>query len=766
MAVTTARAGSGAAGSDVHVLGIRHHGPGSARAVLTALEELEPDAVLIEGPPEADTLTGLVGAVEPPVALLAYHPDDPATSAFWPLATFSPEWQALRYAHDHDTAVRFCDLPAGVTLAERRADHTPGTEDENGQPEAPEDPADRAARRARLDPLAVLAEAAGYDDAERWWDDVVEQRDDGEPSPFPAITEAMAAVRTELAPEPDEREARREAHMRQTIRAALKEGYERLAVICGAWHAPALSDPKTNAHAKTATADRALLRGLSKVKTNVTWVPWTHGRLSTASGYRAGVTAPGWYHHLFTAPDRPIHRWLTDTARVLRDEDQPVSSAHVIEAVRLAETLATVRGRPLAGLSEVAEATSAVLCEGEESRAQLAHRRMVVGERLGAVPEDTPMVPLQRDLAATQRALRFKPEALSKRITLDLRTERQRDRSVLLHRLRLIGVNWGVPARDQVRSRGTFRESWQVQWAPELDVAVIEASRWGTTVAGAATARARDLAASAELPTLTDLTERCLLAELTDALPEVLDAVARRAAADRDVTHLMGALPPLARSSRYGDVRGTDAEALRTVADELLRRVCSGLAPAVANLDDDAATTMTGLVDAVHTAAHLLGADAERRWLDTLDTLAAREVVPGLVAGRAHRILHDSGRVDSATVRRRLGLAVSRAGDPAHAAAWLEGFLSGSGMILAHDHELLAVVDTWLTGLSDGAFTAVLPLLRRTFGAFASPERRSIGEVVARPRPAEDTGQPHTGPGIDTRRAAPAMTTVAAIIGG
>ena len=36
----------------VHLLGIRHHGPGSARHVREALEELGPDIILIEGPPE------------------------------------------------------------------------------------------------------------------------------------------------------------------------------------------------------------------------------------------------------------------------------------------------------------------------------------------------------------------------------------------------------------------------------------------------------------------------------------------------------------------------------------------------------------------------------------------------------------------------------------------------------------------------------------------------------------------------------------------
>ena len=39
--------------------------------------------------------------------------------------------------------------------------------------------------------------------------------------------------------------------------------------------------------------DAALLKGLPKAKVAATWVPWTYGRLATASGYGAGVSSPG-----------------------------------------------------------------------------------------------------------------------------------------------------------------------------------------------------------------------------------------------------------------------------------------------------------------------------------------------------------------------------------------------------------------------------------------------------------------------------------------
>lgn len=168
-------------------------------------------------------------------------------------------------------------------------------------------------------------------------------------------------------------------------------------------------------------------------------------RLARASGYGAGIASPGWYGHLFSVPDRPVERWLTKVARLLRDEDRIVSSAHVIEAVRLADTLAVMRGRPLPGLTETTDAVRSVLCEGSDVPLSLVHDKLVVGDVLGEVPESAPAVPLQRDLTRLQRKLRLKPEALERELELDLRKETDAARSRLLHRLRLLGIGWGEP---------------------------------------------------------------------------------------------------------------------------------------------------------------------------------------------------------------------------------------------------------------------------------------------------------------------------------
>ncbi|KOT59461.1 hypothetical protein ADK44_18175, partial [Streptomyces rimosus subsp. rimosus] len=72
------------------------------------------------------------GAMPPPVALLAHVPADPGRAAFWPLAEFSPEWVAIRWALAHDVPVRFIDLPAAHSLAMGEGEGDGGEEAEGG----------------------------------------------------------------------------------------------------------------------------------------------------------------------------------------------------------------------------------------------------------------------------------------------------------------------------------------------------------------------------------------------------------------------------------------------------------------------------------------------------------------------------------------------------------------------------------------------------------------------------------------------------------
>src|SRR6266566_7728574 len=107
----------------LHILGIRHHGPGSAALLRKALDVLDPACVLVEGPSEGDELIQYIADpdLKPPVAMLLHAADEANLASFMPFAEFSPEWQAIQWALKHKRPVRFIDWPAAISLALQKA---------------------------------------------------------------------------------------------------------------------------------------------------------------------------------------------------------------------------------------------------------------------------------------------------------------------------------------------------------------------------------------------------------------------------------------------------------------------------------------------------------------------------------------------------------------------------------------------------------------------------------------------------------------------
>jgi hypothetical protein len=739
------------------VLGIRHHGPGCARALAAALDALMPDCVLVEGPPEADALLPLLAAetAVPPVAVLVYPLERPGEGIFFPLAAFSPEWVALRWALARGVPVQFMDLPASQRLW--RAEDTAPEDTETEDTETEDTP----------DPIAALSAAAGYDDPELWWERQVEQRRDAR-ALFEGIALAMDAVRAEL---PDHRPQtlRREAHMRQTLRAALKSGAERVAVVCGAWHAPALT---TLGPAK---ADAELLRGLEKTKTQATVIPWTHGRLAAATGYGAGMRAPGWYAHLWAHghhETRSAIHWVARAARLLRARDLDAASASVIETVRLAEALAALRELAQPGLPELREAILSVLCAGEAARYALIASELETGEALGTVPPDAPTVPIARDLETQVRRLRLKQTTEQKLLELDLRTDLDRERSRLFTRLQVLRLDWAVPG-DGRRSLGTFRETWSLCWRPEFALDLVTASRLGATVEAATEATLRERAAlhtaARDLPALSALLRSAVRCELPAATEVVLAGVQACAAQASDVPALAAAVQPLAEVARYGDVRGTRLEHVVPLVRGLLARLFVAFPPACGGVDRDAAEALADSLQSVRGALGLLELTDERvEFGFMLEALATDAAVHALLRGAACRLLLEDYALDLDALAIRARLALSPVNPPLDAAHWVEGFVRGAAASLLHLDAVWHVLDAFLATLAEADFTEVLPLLRRAFSGFEPPARRAMGEKLATLRRAPASGgntSAGAAPDFDADRAARVLPVLRQLMG-
>ena len=125
---------------------------------------------------------------------------------------------------------------------------------------------------------------------------------------------------------------------------------------------------------------------------------------------------------------------------------------------------------------------------------------------------------------------------------------------------------------------------------------------WGNTVETAATAYARHSADHEELPLLTALLAKTMLAELTGAADHLLHVVQKLAAISADVRHLMERCRRWPASPATATCAARCAHVL-PVFDGIFERVLIGLPGACASLDDDAAQQMVDSIDNVRRAS-------------------------------------------------------------------------------------------------------------------------------------------------------------------
>ena len=634
--------------------------------------------------------------------MLAYVPDNPQQAVFYPFATFSPEWNAIKYALEHKIPVRFIDMPLTHSLVSKQ---------------------ESDAEAIRRNPIAYLADIAGFDDAEEWWEHQFEIAHHPL-EVFNAIASSMEALRDNLPQKMDEHEAVREAFMRKAIRLAQKEMYSEIAVVCGAWHVPALSKMPTQKE------DDALLKNLNKVKVETTWIPWTNDRLSFASGYGAGLESPGWYHHAWHHPDDNGALWLSHTAHVFRQHQVDVSSAHIIESVRLANALAGLRHLSRPGLKEFSESTLAVMCMGDPVFMQLIHRELIVGKALGQIPEGTPQVPVQKNLEQLIKRLRMKISDQEKLITLDLREENDLAKSILLHRLIVLDVDWAEQQRSG--GKGTFKEEWVLRWYPELTIKLLEKAPWGNTIEDAANKYLEQEAANCtRLDQITVLVQKALPSNLHSAVRFTMQRMDELAAGTADTGVLMDAFIPLAQVSRYGNVRKTDLDIVYLILTTIFYRITAGLPPSCTGVDDEQAATIAEKIKEVNQSVLLLD-DEELKagWMEAIKKIMALTQAAPMIQGYCCKILYDARVLDNEATGNEFSKALSINNSPDFSANWLEGFLKDAATVLILDDNIWNIVDSWLHNLDEVIFLQIIPLLRRTFSIYSNVEKRKIAQRV------------------------------------
>jgi len=725
------------------IIGIRHHSPACARWVAQRIHVLKPAYVLIEGPCDFNPrLAELALPHHLPIAIYSYLSQDDAHYGSWsPLAEYSPEWQALQAGRVVGAQVRFIDLPAW---------HQALFDVENRYADMPDAVSEQHAEIYEQ----ALADALSIEGRDALWDHLFEDGNEGEAWALRLQT-YFAHLRPSHEASSPENQAREQMMARWIAWAVAQTGgqAERVLVVCGGWHAPALAQLWSRVSCEepsTPVPESAA----ETVHYGSYLVPYSFKRLDAFTGYAAGMPSPAWYQWVWEwGIAGAAERALQQLMQRLRQKKQPASTADLLAVLVRAQGLARLRGHTQPLRCDWLDALAGSLVKTaldvpvpwsyrgpllRGTAPELVEAMDVLaGDCSGQLAPGTPQPPLVASVQAELAALGI---SLSGRLQLHLHKSADRNKSRVLHRLRLLNIP-GIQRQSGPHNplSEESAEIWQLSMPLEQTTALIEAAAWGASLSDAARAKleSRLRAAQGRIQPLTEVLYQAAWAGLAQVSQPVLHELHAAIAHESQFHQLAPALGWLHTLLRHGQMLGMDdALPLRVLLEAGWDRALWLLEPAVAIAPNEREAHLQGYI-----ALRTITADAlaivplcdsaplpieAARALAVWQRKAADHAAAPLSRGAAlGALLHFSANTDSQAALHLLCSLPS-----AHLGDALTGLLALARETLATDSAFIVGINQLVQALDNADFVQALPAMRQAFAWLPAQERGTLAEQI------------------------------------
>lgn len=707
--------------SGVHFFGIRHLSPSGGFYLEKYLDEIRPDCLLIEAPCDfEDMLADIVRAeTRPPFAILAYTKTPPVHTLLYPFAEYSPEYRGLLWAHKNNIPVKFTDLPSGTFLAldeKARQQEESDTEEQEHKPSVYE----------------MIGRSSGEDSHETFWERTLEHCADCEGyheganlfgSQIRNFSEDNEFERYELE--------LRETHMRSVIRKALSEGHVNIAVVTGSYHVDGLRDYQKEEQ----------LPELPETESLHTLMPYSYYRLSTRSGYGAGNKAPAYYELIWKGlhsgdPLYAANAYLSRMAAYQRKNGFAASSAQVIEALRLASSLASLHGEPIPALRDLRDAAQTCFGEGSFPVISTAAADTEIGTKIGTLPEGVSRTSIQDDFYRQLKELKLERfrSVTAQDLKLDLRENIRSSseksalldlhRSYFLHRLRVLEMGFGEPAKNE---NSVWQENWVLRWTPETEIRLVENALRGDTVELAASFVLKERSENGTLTEIAEVIEDAFFCGMSEALNYAVSALQAIAVDSVSFSELAKTAYRLSNILSYGDIRKIESKSLEPILSQLYYRACL-IFPESCICDDAAAKGITeaaGMLNSAEAAQDFLDTNY---WISALREVTSRDDLNTVLSGYAAAVLLERSQMSNDELKTEVSRRLSK-GVPAElGAGWFEGLTMKNRYGLIARLSLWESIDEYIQSLDNEEFKRALVFLRRAFADFNASEKDSIAE--------------------------------------
>jgi hypothetical protein len=718
----------------VHILGIRHHSPACAHRVRQHIRAHQPQAILVEGPSDFNPrIEELLLQHELPIALYSYanEGEQRAQQCWHPLLDYSPEWVALRDGAAAGAALRFIDLPHWAYRTRK--------------------PERRPQRDRYNDVVQALCRRTGCDGDDALWDHLFEALPPDDPELAQRLNAYFAQLRgDEKSGEEDEE---REACMARWIAWAAAR-FERVLVVCGGWHLPALQQ----AWPRMQQLEEPLSpQPVNERAAGCYLVPYEFRRVDALGGYAAGMPSPLFYQQQWKHGGAAAARWAFERLVTrLRARQQAISTADLIAFEQQALGLAQLRGHAWPLRVDLLDALqSSLLKEALDVPSPWSGRVLLTpqhhpllreallaltGEGVGRLHDSTPLPPLIGDLRERLATCALEPRREAQALVLDRRRPEDLPRARLLWQLHLIGVGGArLKALKSPRAARSldpalaFEEHWQLQqderWFPDL----IEAAVHGATLPAAAEQALLERAAVGRPAALAEALCQALRAGLHGLGQDFALRLRASMTQAQDHGELAQACINLAELVQAG-FWGEDPRAL---LEDTLLALGERLLWLLEGRDGSGSAALIGAdVRSVQALQHLLHLDLSGLDAALLSATAARlarsNTKPPALRGAALGLCVSQADHPTPAALRADVLALTRAMPPREALGdFLFGLFACARALATQDAAIVQAVHAALESLGTEDFLVALPALRAAFAVFPPRERGAIAGLIA-----------------------------------
>lgn len=711
--------------ADIRFIGIRHHGPGCARDLKLFLQNFQPDLILIEFPVNVKDLliSTNIAKIKPPAAILLFKQGDAANTFILPFASFSPEWIALSYAKAKQIPIEPIDFPLGAIPAK--------TENikENLSPTFP--------LKNTGEAFKYLSELQGITDIEHWWEINFEQRADSIGN-FNKIEEIITAIQPAIEAGSDTITKVREAFMRLKIKENIKlNRYQKIVVITGAAHLPFVKDYDNY----TTKEDKEITKLKHSEKLTCNWIPWSYQRLSSLNDYGAGIEFPKYYEQIYLYGSGASITITSTLSSMLRKKGYDISLAHTLEAVNLAQTLATMRGWDIPDIATIIESCSAVYNIEQLPNLQSLIKEAFIGNDLGSVPVNTENQALIQDFwikVKEAKLFKYTKDSSEYELTLDLRDTVQLDASKLLWRLRLLGIEWGTPANPFSTSKGTFKEFWNLKWRSEYLIILFHHCIYGSDIESAVqNTTLNDLNKSNHIEHLQRILTAIINVQIDSLTTIFFQTIENTLFKVEEYKSWFNLTPQLCFFYNYGSVRLLEPAKLLELITIIVQRINVNIdAILIAIPDEQQEDALESIIKLSSSLKKLNAPQLYDEWLDSLAQAANKYIIPAIFRGWIIGLCVENKKIELSEAFNKLSMELSDLDQLDQSTSWLYGFMQSQVLSPFAVPSITKILDLWLSTIEFDRFRLILPGLRKTFSEISNPLKESFKIHTGKQKPA------------------------------